>query len=135
GNIITDCGQGMRQTYTLMGATPSVAAPGSGYTVGDVLRLPLQGAASYLPGKVVVREVNPNGGVVRVEVWYVGVYFTTPRNHVALAGGTGSGASINIPTWNPRNAEPIGMGLTDATDCIVMANVSGNTSSSNMTQK
>jgi hypothetical protein len=134
-NIVTDCGQGLHQTYTMAGATPSVAAPGSGYTVGDVLRLPTQGAATYLPGKVVVREVNANGGLVRVEVWYVGVYFTTPHNPIALAGGTGSGASINIPTWNARNAEPVGMGLADACDCIVTANISGNTDSAHMTQK
>ena len=135
GNIVTDCGRGMRQTYTLLGATPSVAAPGSGYTVGDVLRLPLNGAATYLPGKVVVREVNATGGIVRVEVWYVGVYFTPPPNPIPVGGGTGSGASISVPTWNARSAEPIGMGLTDASDCIVSANISGNTDPADMTQK
>jgi hypothetical protein len=103
--------------------------------VGDVLRLPLQGAASYLPGKVVVRQVDANGGVLRVEVWYVGVYLATPRNPIALAGGTGSGASINIPAWNARNAEPVGMGLADACDCIITGNVSGNIHAANMTQK
>ena len=135
GNIVTDSGQGMRQTYTLMGATPSVTARGSGYTVGDVLRLPLDGSATNLPGKVVVREVDANGGVVRAEVWYVGVYFTPPSNPITLAGGTGSGASITVPTWNRRNAEPIGMGVVDACDCIITGNISGNVESANMTQK
>ena len=135
GNIVTDSGQGMRQTYTLMGATLSVTARGSGYTVGDVLRLPLNGSATNLPGKVVVREVNANGGVVRAEVWYVGVYFTPPPNPIALTGGTGSGASITIPTWNRRNAEPIGMGVVDASDCIITGNISGNVESANMRQK
>jgi hypothetical protein len=97
--------------------------------------MPLQGAATHVPGKVVVRDVNANGGVVRVEIWFVGVYFTTPRNPVVLAGGTGSGASINIPTWNARNAEPIGMGLADACDCIITSNISGNVDSATMTQK
>jgi len=135
GNIVTDSGQGMRQTYTLLGATPSVTARGSRYTVGDVLRLPLDGSATNLPGKVVVREVDANGGIVRAEVWYVGVYFTPPSNPIALAGGTGSGASITVPTWNRRNAEPIGMGLVDACDCIITGNISGNVESANMRQK
>jgi hypothetical protein len=135
GNIVTDCGRGARQTYTLMGTTPSVAVPGHNYAVGNVLRLPLDGAATRLPGKVVVREIDGTGGIVRVEVWYVGVYFTPPQNPITLAGGSGSGASINVPAWNERSVEPIGMGLTDACDCIVSGNISGNTDSAHMTQK
>lgn len=134
-NTVTECGQGMRQTYTLMGAMPSVAAAGSGYSVGDVLRLPLNGAATYLPGKVVVREVDANGGIVRVQIWHVGVYFTVPPNPIPLMGGTGSGASLAVPTWNRRSAEAIGMGLSDACDCIITGNISGNMGSANMTQK
>lgn len=134
-NIVTDCGQGMRQTYTLAGATLTVATRGSGYAVGDVLRLPVAGAATSLPGKVVVREVTANGGVVRLEVWHVGVYFTIPSNPILLHGGTGSGAAVNVPRWNVRNAEPIGMGLSDASDCIITGNISGNTESAHMTQK
>jgi len=131
-NIITDCGAGQVQTYTLLNVAITVAAPGGGYSVGDVLTF--TGGNFILPGKVKVEQVNPQGGILAVSVWYLGVYTATPANPIEATGGSGTDAAFSIARWNARKFNPVGITIVDASDCIVQGNISGN-SVGNTTQR
>lgn len=79
----------------------SIAAAGSGYVVGDVLTL-IGGWTTPLGGNTVgrirVTTVNGSGGITAAVVQNGGTYLEKPSNAVALYGGTGTGATVNL-TW------------------------------------
>jgi hypothetical protein len=133
-NTILDGGKGHQPTYTLLGVTPQVASPGTGYAVGNVLSFN-GGETIWNPAKVRVEEVDAQGGIVRLSIWYLGCYTQPPLNPIQLAGGTGSGGSAQISRWNRRLFVPNGIMIMDASYCAVTGNISGNTSPDNRTQK
>jgi len=133
-NTILDGGKGHQPTYTLLGVTMQVASSGAGYAVGDVLSF-IGGETTWNPAKARVEQVDAQGGIVRLSIWYLGCYTKAPVNPIRLAGGTGSGGSAQISRWNQRLFVPNGIMIMDASYCAVTGNMSGNSSPENRTQK
>lgn len=133
-NEIYDCGKGKQQTYTLLGVVPSVVVAGNGYQVGDLLSL-VGGATDFNPAKVLVDAVNASGGVTQIRIAYIGCYYAVPANPIQLVGGSGVGAALQIQQWDKRGFIPHGIGIADASHCIVTGNISGNTNPANKYQK
>lgn len=95
---------------TLQGvtATPTVAAPGSGYAVGD--RLLVSGGTVALGGKTVeveVATIDGGGGVLTVtRKRGNGNYSATPANPVATTGGAGVGCTLTLAWVTKFSALP-----------------------------
>lgn len=72
-----------------------ISSGGTGYSVGDVLTLPL-GAATGDPATVTVTTVGPNGVITGIAINYAGhiTSTTAPTSPATPTGGTGTGASI-----------------------------------------
>ena len=77
----------------------TVAAGGTGYTVGDVLTI--GGGIFSIPVEVTVATVGGGGAITAVTVTNAGRYTTTPSNPVVTTGGTGSGGTLNVAFVNP----------------------------------
>jgi len=69
----------------------TIANPGIGYQSGDTLGVPGGNGA----GTVAVTAVDPRGVILTVAIGSTGQLYTT-TNGVALTGGHGSGATVNI---------------------------------------
>jgi hypothetical protein len=78
--------------------TIAIAAAGSGYIVGDVLRLLGGTFDTGCAVRVIVDTVSGGGAVTSFHVWYGGKYSVIPANAISTADGTGTGATFNL-TW------------------------------------
>ena len=78
----------------------TVAAGGTGYTVGDILTV-VGGTQSGGAATLTVATVSA-GAVVTVTISNAAAYSVLPTNPVSVTGGTGSGATFNL-TWSPIN--------------------------------
>lgn len=72
--------------------TVSITAPGSDYSVDDVLTL-----ADGTGGTVTVTSIDGGGGVTGVNVTTVGRFYSKTTH--ATTGGSGSGCTIEVLTW------------------------------------
>lgn len=75
----------------------SIGAAGSGYIVGEVLNV--GGGtlfSSFNGGQIEVTSVNGSGGITGAIVYQPGYYSALPSNPAAVAGGSGTGATINL---------------------------------------
>lgn len=84
---------------TLLGPAPTVNAPGSGYSVGDVLTI-LQ-AGSSGTAQVKVTAVTGIGGVSTVLLKQGGTDYVGATG-VATTGGGGTGCTLNISSSSPQ---------------------------------
>jgi hypothetical protein len=75
-------------------AVSSVAAGGTGYTVGDVLTA--SGGTSTIAAQFVVTTVGGGGAVTAVRISQSGAYTSNPGNPVSTTGGTGTGCTLNL---------------------------------------
>jgi hypothetical protein len=130
-NTVQDCGEGAVQTYTLGVAPPTIISGGQGYKVDDVVVFV---GPSLTASELAVKAVDENGAITAVAIYIIGVYVLPPPNPIAVSGGAGTGASFRVATWNKRGFLCNGIGITDARNCIISNNVSGN-SSGNAPQK
>jgi hypothetical protein len=71
----------------------SIFAPGSGYTVGDILTVK---GGTGVAAELQVTSLDSNGDVNGLTVYQGGLYSVNPLNPVVLTGGTGSGAEANL---------------------------------------
>ena len=69
----------------------TVAAGGTGYSLGDILTAI---GGTGLPVSVMVTALGPGGSVATATVFGAGAYTTPPSNPVHFSGGTGSGAQL-----------------------------------------
>lgn len=86
-----------RAVLTTAGAV-TVAAGGTGYSVGDILT-PVGGTFAAAASIQVATETG--GVVTAVQVLDGGRYVATPSNPVATTGGTGTGCTLNLSYSNP----------------------------------
>ena len=77
----------------------TVAAAGTGYTVGDTLAV--VGGIGLITTELTVSTVNGTGGVTGITITNAGQYSTAPTNPVSVTGGTGSAATFTITYDNP----------------------------------
>ena len=80
----------------MVSGTATVAGGGTGYTVGDVLTVvggtPVSGTSTYTVSTVSA------GVITAVTATAANAYTALPSNPVAVTGGTGTGATLNL-TW------------------------------------
>ncbi len=74
----------------------TVSAPGTGYTVNDLLTL--SGGTSVTVATAIVRSITGGGGIDTIEIVEEGAYSTVPGNSVSLTGGSGNSATVDV-TW------------------------------------
>ena len=79
--------------------TPIVAAPGTGYAVGDLLTIPQSGASNA--AQVKVTAVSGSGGVTALSL-QEGVTIVSSASGVPTTGGSGTGCKLDIIASSPR---------------------------------
>jgi hypothetical protein len=101
----------------------TVAAGGTGYTVGDVLSVSggtLEGGGTRTTATVATVSA---GVVTGVTLTNPGEWATVPSNAVATTGGTGSGCTLNLTTIKSLCARVYS--ASTLTDIAVTASVDG----------
>lgn len=71
----------------------SIAAAGTGYTVGD--EIALSGGTSTIAAVAEVLTIGGGGAVTAVRIRNAGLYQAAPSDPVSTTGGTGSGCTLN----------------------------------------
>lgn len=88
----------------------SVAAAGTGYTVGDILTFNTGLSQSLNENsQVKVLTVNGAGGVTSAELYVAGSYVTNPPFPQTTTGGSGAGATFNATMANFATVSPRAM--------------------------
>jgi hypothetical protein len=102
---------------------------GSGYRVGDILRL---ANGSGRRAKVQVTSTGAGGSITGISIYDAGGYATAPGVSTAT-GGSGTGAIFDtmvVETANTPTDQTCGISIGGAANCIVSGNVIGNSSPS-----
>jgi hypothetical protein len=86
-------------TVAMASLTVTLAGGGTGYTVNDVLTF--VGGTASVPINVTVTAVSA-GVITTFTVNNGGTYTALPTNPISVTGGTGTGATFNVPTWQVR---------------------------------
>ncbi len=112
-------GEGAVLTPVFNILSASLGVGGSGYTAGDILNV--VGGTHSVQGQLIVDTVS-SGVITAVSVHTAGVYTAIPSaasQPLALAGGTGSGATANI-LWKVASMTVVngGAGYTGASSII-----------------
>jgi hypothetical protein len=94
-------GGGVQATATvgMASLSTSLAGGGTGYSVNDVLTF--VGGTASVPINVTVNTVSA-GVILTYTVNNGGTYTVLPTNPISVTGGTGAGATFNVPTWQVR---------------------------------
>lgn len=98
--------------------TLALGAPGTGYTVGDVLTL---AGGTGTKAKVRVLTIGGGGAVATFEAYDVGGYTVAPSSPATVTGGTGTSATFTFATKAQTASWPRS-GVTDKDGLAVDAN-------------
>lgn len=111
-------GTGAAATVDLSLGLASIAAPGTGYAVGDILTM--VGGTSTIAAQVVISQVDGGatggvGAITGFNLETLGDYTAVPSNPVASTGGYGAGATFTL-NWGlgPITVTNKGSGYTSA---------------------
>ena len=105
--------------------TPIIAAPGTGYAVGNVLTIDVGGPGSS-PATINVNAIDGSGGVTHADFSGLGMFPTLPpvigtNKGYAPTGGSGSGVRIVAPLERGRTDEHTqggNVGYVSARECF-----------------
>lgn len=83
-------------------ATPGLAAPGTGYQVGDILTL--AGGTSSVAAQLRVDTIGGAGDITGGSIYTAGSYTVLPASPNTPTGGHGTGCQLTLNTWGVESA-------------------------------